>query len=111
GQARTTNVHKKFPEEMAKRTVINRAAKNIINTSSDDDNLIAAINGTTANEFGDDPKDVTPQKVEKPKQNALSHMVKATPEATKEQQAETQSNDEQQSVEKQPELTSNDVSP
>lgn len=78
-QARTTNVHKKFPEEMAKRTVINRAAKNIINTSGDDDNLIAAINSTTANEnnYDDEPKDVTPA----PKQNALSRMAKV---ATKE---------------------------
>ena len=74
GQARSTNVHKKFPEEMAKRTVINRAAKNIINTSGDDDNLIAAINSTTANEnnYDDEPKDVTPA----PKQNALSRMAK-----------------------------------
>lgn len=74
GQARSTNVHKKFPEEMAKRTVINRAAKNIINTSGDDDNLIAAINSTTANEnnYEDEPKDVTPA----PKQNALSRMAK-----------------------------------
>ena len=74
GQARTTNVHKKFPEEMAKRTVINRAAKNIINTSGDDDNLIAAINSTTANEnkYDDEPKDVTPA----PKQNALTRMAK-----------------------------------
>ena len=74
GQARSTNVHKKFPEEMAKRTVINRAAKNIINTSGDDDNLIAAINSTTANEnnYDDEPKDVTPA----PKQNALTRMAK-----------------------------------
>ena len=74
GQARSTNVHKKFPEEMAKRTVINRAAKNIINTSGDDDNLIAAINSTTANEnnYDDEPKDVTSA----PKQNALSRMAK-----------------------------------
>ncbi|WP_370398660.1 recombinase RecT [Weissella sagaensis] len=113
-QARTNNVHKKFPEEMAKRTVINRAAKNIINTSSDDDNLIAAINGTTANEFGDDPKDVTPQTVEKPKQNALSRMAKAAPkqaENPKEQkQVEPQKNDEKQQPVEQPESTSNDVS-
>ncbi|MFH7308600.1 recombinase RecT [Weissella paramesenteroides] len=74
GQARSTNVHKKFPEEMAKRTVINRAAKNIINTSSDDNNLIAAINSTTANEndYDSEPNDVTPA----PKQNALSRMAK-----------------------------------
>lgn len=52
-------VQKKFPEEMAKRTVINRAAKNIINTDSGDDQLTDAINNTTKNEFNDDPVDVT----------------------------------------------------
>lgn len=91
GQARSTNVHKKFPEEMAKRTVINRAAKNIINTSGDDDNLIAAINSTTANEnnYEDEPKDVTPA----PKQNALSRMAKVAvkePEKVKPEPAEKQ---------------------
>ncbi|MCI3027722.1 recombinase RecT [Desemzia sp. C1] len=45
------SVHKKFPQEMAKRTVINRAAKNIINTSDDSDLLIEAINNTTDSEF------------------------------------------------------------
>lgn len=45
------SVHKKFPQEMAKRTVINRAAKNIINTTDDSDLLIEAINNTTDNEF------------------------------------------------------------
>ncbi|MFV8290822.1 recombinase RecT [Aerococcus viridans] len=44
------HVHKKFPQEMAKRTVINRAAKNIINTSDDSDLLVDAINRTTENE-------------------------------------------------------------
>lgn len=112
-QARTNNVHKKFPEEMAKRTVINRAAKNIINTSSDDDNLIAAINGTTANEFGDDPKDVTPQTVEKPKQNALSRMAKAAPkkvEQPKETTNAEQQNDEKQEPVKRPEYPFDEVS-
>lgn len=48
GQARTNNVQKKFPEEMAKRTVINRAAKNILNSSLDEDvDLIGAINSST----------------------------------------------------------------
>lgn len=50
-QSKTSqNVHKKFPQEMAKRTVINRAAKNIINTSDDSDLLVDAINRTTDNE-------------------------------------------------------------
>lgn len=114
GQARTTNVHRKFPEEMAKRTVINRAAKNIINTSSDDDNLIAAINSTTANEFGDDLKDVTPQPVEKPKQNALTRMAKAAPNQVekpkKQKQVEPEKSDKEQESVEQPESASDDVS-
>lgn len=52
-------VQKKFPEEMAKRTVINRAAKNIINTDSGSDQLADAINNSTKNEYNDDPVDVT----------------------------------------------------
>ncbi|WP_342538371.1 RecT family recombinase [Sporosarcina sp. FSL K6-1540] len=43
-------VHKKFPQEMAKRTVINRAAKGFINTSDDSDLLVESINNTTENE-------------------------------------------------------------
>ena len=54
-QSKTSqSVHKKFPQEMAKRTVINRAAKNYINTSDDSDILIESINNTTANEYEDD---------------------------------------------------------
>lgn len=75
GQSRQLNVHKKFPEEMAKRTVINRAAKNIINTTDDESALVSAINGTTANEFADDPRDVTAEVVEKPK-GAFARMAK-----------------------------------
>lgn len=52
-QAKTKNVQNKFPQEMAKRTVINRAAKSFINTSDDSDLLIEAINNTTANEYED----------------------------------------------------------
>ncbi|MGO0053923.1 recombinase RecT, partial [Streptococcus suis] len=40
-----------FPQEMAKRTVINRAAKQFFNTSDDSDILIEAVNRTTENEF------------------------------------------------------------
>lgn len=61
-QSKTSQaVHKKFPQEMAKRTVINRAAKAFINTSDDSDLLIEAINNTTENEFESSRKDVTPE--------------------------------------------------
>jgi len=53
-------VHQKFPQEMAKRTVINRAAKAFINTSDDSDLLVEAINNSTENEYDNDRVDVTP---------------------------------------------------
>lgn len=58
-------VQNKFSDEMAKRTVLNRAAKNILNTSDDSDLVVGAINNTTSNEYDDDQtaEDVTPKKV------------------------------------------------
>lgn len=62
GQSKTQQaVHKKFPQEMAKRTVINRAAKAFINTSDDSDLLVEAINNSTENEYDNERKDVTPE--------------------------------------------------
>ena len=40
------SVHKEFPDQMAKRTVINRACKMFFNTSDDSDLLIEAFNNT-----------------------------------------------------------------
>ena len=75
GQSKTSQaVHKKFPQEMAKRTVINRAAKSYINTSDDSDLLVDAINRTTENEYQNDDKplkDVT-QKIQ---ENANQEML------------------------------------
>lgn len=58
GQAKTKNVQNKFPQEMAKRTVINRAAKSFVNTSDDSDLLVQAINNTTENEY-ENRKEIT----------------------------------------------------
>jgi len=54
-------VHKKFPQEMAKRTVINRAAKAFINTSDDSDLLVQAINNSTEAEYDNERKEVGPR--------------------------------------------------
>ncbi|UAW07760.1 recombinase [Psychrobacillus phage PVJ1] len=59
-QGKTKNVQDKFPQEMAKRTVINRAAKAFINTSDDSDLLIESINNTTENEY-EERKEINPQ--------------------------------------------------
>lgn len=57
---------KEFPQEMAKKTVINRAAKFFINISDDSDILADSINKTTADEYDNDRqlKDVTPAEKE-----------------------------------------------
>lgn len=71
GQSKTGQaVHKKFPQEMAKRTVINRAAKAFINTSDDSDLLVEAINSTTENEY-DNRKDMG--EAEEVKQEIAQH--------------------------------------
>lgn len=46
-----STAHNNFTDEMAKKTVINRACKTFLNTSDDSDILIDAINRTTENEY------------------------------------------------------------
>lgn len=50
-KAKTKNVQIDFPDQMAMRTVINRAAKMFINTSNDSDLFTGAINNTIADEY------------------------------------------------------------
>ncbi|HHK1574740.1 TPA: recombinase RecT, partial [Streptococcus pyogenes] len=72
GQSRNGSVQKNFPQEMAKRTVINRAAKQFFNTSDDNDLFVDAVNRTTENEYDNDRqvKDVTPQET-----NSLDDLI------------------------------------
>lgn len=59
----TTNggsVQKEYPDQMAKRTVINRGAKMYVNTCDDPVELIEAINNTTENEYNDEPENGAP---------------------------------------------------
>lgn len=97
GQSRQHNVQQKFGDEMAKRTVINRAAKMYINTSDDSDLLTGSINTVTANEYEDEPerKDVTP---ETPKSTA-DKLV----QGFKKEQAQIIHEEEKQAAEKTPE--------
>lgn len=71
-QSRNGNVQKNFPQEMAKRTVINRAAKQFFNTSDDNDLFVDAVNRTTENEYDNDRqvKDITPQET-----NSLDDLI------------------------------------
>lgn len=61
-QSKNKSVQNKFPQEMAKRTIIERAAKDFFNTSDDSDLFIDAVNRTTANEYDNERnvKDITP---------------------------------------------------
>lgn len=86
-------VHKEFPDQMAKRTVINRACKMFFNTSDDSDLIIDAFNDT-----GDiyDNEENIPDVVERPSDSrlqALNDMVATAtlPEPKKAVQADTES--------------------
>ncbi|WP_340394893.1 RecT family recombinase [Paenibacillus sp. FSL E2-0177] len=91
-QSKTSqSVHKKFPQEMAKRTVINRAAKAYINTSDDSDLLVDAINRSTENEY-DERLDVTTEEVkveiaEHANREVIDIKPDAAPPSTKQQSA------------------------
>lgn len=85
-QSKTHNVQNKFGTEMAKRTVLNRAAKMYVNTSDDSDLLTAAINNTTSNEFDDEPRDVTPTKEEQTTQELLDGFEKSQAELAKKEE-------------------------
>lgn len=70
-----SGAHKNFTDEMAKKTVINRACKNFVSTSDDSDLLIESMNRTT--EY--DPQDIienTHNEVkEEIKQNANQEII------------------------------------
>lgn len=44
-------VHKEYPQELTKRTLINRACKNYINSEVEDTTFVRAYNNTTDNEY------------------------------------------------------------
>lgn len=77
-QSSMAAVQNKYPQEMAKRTVINRAAKAFINTSDDSDLFIGAINRTTENEFDNERKEINPEY--EIKQNANTETLDIKPD-------------------------------
>lgn len=70
---KTDKVQKEFPQEMAKRTLINRLIKLYLNTTPNlNAEFVAAFNRTTENEFDDDNlQNVTPPESEIEKQKML----------------------------------------
>lgn len=86
---KTNMVQQNFGQEMAKRTVLNRAAKMFINTSDDSDLLSGAINQTTENEYDDDRnerRDVTPK--DEQAKNLFAQALEQPQEAPQEQKEE-----------------------
>ncbi|MCI5684544.1 MAG: recombinase RecT [Enterococcus gallinarum] len=63
-KAKVKSVQIDFPEEMAKRTVINRAAKQFINTSDDAELFSDAFNRTTEGDYDHEIKQAEPVKVQ-----------------------------------------------
>lgn len=103
-QAKTKNVQNKFPQEMAKRTVINRAAKAFINTSDDSDLLVDAINRSTENEYEDGRKEVNPEFAAQKEidQKANQEVIDIKRNEPLKKQAEIIENQETKQVTKQP---------
>lgn len=88
---RDNKVQKNFSQEMAKRTVLNRAAKMFINTSDDSDLLTGAINNTTSNEYENERVDVTPsENAGSQVQQALLNKAMANTPASEEKAPESQ---------------------
>lgn len=71
-KGKTHNVQNDFPQEMAKRTLINRMCKLFVNTSSGLPTVqVEAFNQTTANEYEDNLTNITPPETEIEKQKIL----------------------------------------
>ncbi|MGL6186054.1 MAG: recombinase RecT [Clostridium chrysemydis] len=67
-----SQAHKNFGEEMAKKTVINRACKRFVNTSDDSDTLIESINRTSEYREEDIIENTQAEVKEEIKENANS---------------------------------------
>ena len=80
-QSKNKSVQNKFPQEMAKRTVINRAAKAFINTSDDSDALIQAVNDTTEEEFENEQERAVRDVTETVEREANQVLIETKPKA------------------------------
>lgn len=110
-QSRQHNVQQKFSDEMAKRTVLNRAAKIFINTSDDSDLLTGAINRATEAEYDNDQeqerKEVAP--AEKGTPNALLAGFKRKQAQTAKETPKEEPKQEVKEAPKQAEKSSEDI--
>lgn len=86
---RADGVHQKFPSEMAKRTLINRACKNLLNSSVETDHsaIIEAFNRTTDGEY-DNSTPAQEVKAEETKEQSMADKIKAKYMAEEQPKAE-----------------------
>lgn len=99
-QSSMATVQNKYPQEMAKRTVINRAAKAFINTSDDSDLFIGAVNRTTENEFDNERKEINPEF--EIKRNANTETLDIQPEVIEKPKAVIEAKAEEVKKDKEP---------
>lgn len=92
--------HKNFPQEMAKKTVINRACKIFVNTSTDADPLADAYNRTTANDYiGDEFVDAEAEELNESAFDAIMAEDKADVLEAEESPAEAENEPEESDLE------------
>ena len=92
--------HKNFPQEMAKKTVINRACKIFVNTSTDADPLADAYNRTTANDYiGDEFVDAEAEELNESAFDAIMAEDEADVLEAEENPAEAENEPEERRVE------------
>lgn len=88
--------HENFPQEMAKKTVINRACKIFVNTSTDADPLADAYNRTTANDYiGDEFVDTEAEELNESAFDAIMAEDKADVLEAEESPAEAENEPEE----------------
>ncbi len=83
-------VHQEFPEEMAKKSVINRTCKMFANTSDDSDLLIESFNRTAGGDF--DKESTVEQEIE---ENANSETIDVDFEVVDEEQEKNKANQQE----------------
>lgn len=74
---KSNSVHREFPEEMAKRTVINRTCKLFANTSDDSDLLIESFNRSTEAEYAGGPEEEAQHEID---ENANTESIDIQPD-------------------------------
>lgn len=96
--SRNKSVQDKYPQEMAKRTVINRLGKHFINTSDDSDMLALAMHQADESEFEREPRDITAEVEQEIQEEANQVLIDVEPSVD----AETGENKEPVMVEPAP---------